>query len=114
MDMTPPQACLFDGTTFCETHQGSADICDLGLAALRAQLEEILANNGKLHSTVREQTRVIGLYNELLYAVARKHPNETRHQTALRYIQQAERGDGGSGAKEALSPMEPKEAPHAT
>jgi hypothetical protein len=32
------------------------------------------------------------LYNELLYAVVRVHPNETRHQTALRYIQQAESG----------------------
>jgi hypothetical protein len=29
-------------------------------------------------------------YYELLYAVARKVPNETRHQTALRYIQQME------------------------
>jgi hypothetical protein len=33
------------------------------------------------------------LYNELLYQVARKHPNETRHETALRYIRQAETGD---------------------
>jgi hypothetical protein len=32
------------------------------------------------------------LYNELLFAVARVHPNETRHQTALRYILQAESG----------------------
>jgi hypothetical protein len=32
------------------------------------------------------------LYNELLYAVARVHPNETCHQTALRYIKQAESG----------------------
>ncbi len=31
------------------------------------------------------------LYNELLYAVERKFPNETRHQTALRYIQEAEK-----------------------
>ena len=30
------------------------------------------------------------LYNELLFAVGNKYPNETRHQTALRYIQQAE------------------------
>jgi hypothetical protein len=30
------------------------------------------------------------LYYELLFAVARMHPNETRHQTALRYIRQAE------------------------
>ena len=31
------------------------------------------------------------LYNELISAVYRKFPNETRHQTALRYIQEAEK-----------------------
>jgi hypothetical protein len=30
-------------------------------------------------------------YNELLYAVATKHPGETRHETALRYIRERER-----------------------
>ena len=30
------------------------------------------------------------LYNELLFAVGNKYPGETRHQTALRYIRQAE------------------------
>lgn len=30
-------------------------------------------------------------YNELLMAVARKFPNETRHETALRYIREAEK-----------------------
>ena len=29
-------------------------------------------------------------YGELIFAVATKYPDETRHQTALRYIQQAE------------------------
>lgn len=29
-------------------------------------------------------------YNELLYAVSKVHPGETRHQTALRYIQERE------------------------
>jgi hypothetical protein len=29
-------------------------------------------------------------YWELLYAVESKHPGETRHETALRYIRQAE------------------------
>lgn len=29
-------------------------------------------------------------YNELLYAVARKFPGESRHETALRYIREAE------------------------
>jgi hypothetical protein len=33
------------------------------------------------------------LYNELLFAVGNKCPNETRHQTALRYILQTEKGD---------------------
>lgn len=32
-------------------------------------------------------------YNELIMTVARKFPDETRHQTALRYIQEAEQGD---------------------
>ena len=29
-------------------------------------------------------------YYELIMAVANKYPNETRHQTALRYIKEAE------------------------
>ncbi len=39
------------------------------------------------------QARVAELeeqYGELIFAVATKYPDETRHQTALRYIQQAE------------------------
>ncbi len=38
----------------------------------------------------RECDRLDKLYHELLYAVATKHPGETRHQTALRYIRQTE------------------------
>jgi hypothetical protein len=34
------------------------------------------------------------LYHQLLYAVSSKHPDESRHQTALRYILQAERSGG--------------------
>ena len=29
-------------------------------------------------------------YNELIMAVGNKYPNESRHETALRYIRQAE------------------------
>ena len=36
-------------------------------------------------------------YYELLYSVEQKFPNETRHQTALRYIQQAEQFSKCSG-----------------
>ncbi len=34
------------------------------------------------------------LYYKLLYAVRRKFLNETRHQTALRYINEVESTDG--------------------
>ena len=37
-----------------------------------------------------ELARLRGLYEELLFAVGNKYPGETRRQTALRYIQQAE------------------------
>ena len=40
-------------------------------------------------------------YNELLYAVAQKWPGETRHQTALRYIQNAERGSNQTQASQS-------------
>ena len=33
---------------------------------------------------------IVDKYNELLLAVEEKHPNETRHETALRYIKEAE------------------------
>ena len=42
----------------------------------------------------RAETQVpeVALYHELLFAVASKFPNESRHQTALRYINSAEHG----------------------
>lgn len=40
------------------------------------------------------------LYHELLLAVGNKWPNETRHQTALRHIQQAERGGTGGASND--------------
>ena len=39
-----------------------------------------------------EQAPEVALYHELLFAVASKFPNESRHQTALRYINSAEHG----------------------
>ena len=33
---------------------------------------------------------IVDSYNELIMAVERKWPNETRHETALRYIKQME------------------------
>lgn len=39
------------------------------------------------------------LYYELIMAVARKYPGETRHQTALRYIQRAETTTSGEACQ---------------
>ena len=42
-------------------------------------------------SAGEEVQAVSALYQELLMAVVRKWPNESRHETALRYIREAER-----------------------
>ena len=47
------------------------------------------------HASLTEKMeRLEGDYYELLWAVCKKHDGETRHETALRYIQEAERGSG--------------------
>lgn len=42
-------------------------------------------------------------YNELIYAVQTKNPDETRHQTALRYIRNAENRPSNTAANGASS-----------
>lgn len=54
------------------------DEADTALAALDAALAE------------PEPDAIAAKYNELLMAVGHKYPGETRHETALRYITQAE------------------------
>jgi hypothetical protein len=51
-------------------------------------------------------------YFELIYAVGMKHPNESRHQTALRYIRQAEEVQGPAMQVGALPP--PRRTPETT
>ena len=44
-------------------------------------------------NTIRLEERIKvleGKYNELIFAVHNKYPNESRHETALRYIQSYE------------------------
>lgn len=58
--------------------------------------------------TNRYRARVEALeaaYHELIFAVVRKHQNESRHQTALRYIREQE--EGGSIAAQASAPPAP-------
>ena len=44
----------------------------------------------QMQATIEAQAAEIAKYNELLFAVGNKYPNETRHETALRYIRAAE------------------------
>lgn len=46
-------------------------------------------------------------YNELLFAVARKFPGESRHETALRYIREAEAPQSGTATQKADLPQSP-------
>ena len=64
------------------TMSGNQSIIDgpVRAAALKALEEAARARESEL----------CRLYQELLFAVAKKHPGETRHATALRYIRQAE------------------------
>ena len=41
----------------------------------------------------QERDEIKKKYYELIMVVATKHPNESRHQTALRYITQQEKGN---------------------
>lgn len=44
-------------------------------------------------------------YFELIYAVGRKYEGETRHETALRYIQQAEDGSNEAACENSDIPQ---------
>ena len=44
------------------------------------------------------QVKKLEEYNELIMAVGKKYPNETRHETALRYIRNAELSDSSASA----------------
>lgn len=54
-----------------------------------------------LWNALSEAVRLLDEANELLMAVERKFPGESRHQTALRYIREAE-----SRASQPSAPME--------
>jgi hypothetical protein len=59
----------------------------IGLSKQSKELREITRQYERDHQRYEE---ICTNYYELLYEVARKFPNETRHQTALRYIRNAE------------------------
>ena len=48
------------------------------------------ARSSVQHSGQRQDAKDAALYRELLYAVSKKWPGESRHKTVLRYIRRAE------------------------
>lgn len=69
---------------------------DLGLATGHADTEQDLLD--EVGAQIKE---LQGNYYELLYGVASKFPDETRHETALRYIRNAETHCNGPAQCEA-------------
>jgi hypothetical protein len=59
-------------------------------------------NNERLRAEVSNLRAANGMLTELLYAVGKKYPDETRHETALRYIRQAEAPQNDMCKDEAL------------
>lgn len=70
---------------YCPDHQIGAETLE--------ELRDEVANIWNARNTV--EVPVEEKYRELIMAVASKFPDETRHETALRYIKQAEEGDYG-------------------
>lgn len=52
--------------------------------------------NNQTHREMTDLRKTQQLYHDLIMAVGNKHPGETRHQTAKRYIIEAESLNTGS------------------
>jgi Lar family restriction alleviation protein len=94
-DLLYLQACKaeLDGPDWQPNRAVWADLCNTALSLTALQVTE--------GDKVREK------YEELIYAVSIKHPQEDRHETALRYIRQAEQGNGGTGRSQSNKVSKP-------
>ena len=57
----------------------------------------------ELRKQLAKAEQRVAEYNELIYAVQTKNPDETRHQTALRYIRNAENRPSNTAVNGASS-----------
>jgi hypothetical protein len=96
---------------------GHANFADADfIAHARTDIPFLLAQLETTASALSEQdealTALKALYHELLYQVGNKYPGESRHETALRYIRQAEQPRGGPvSATKADAGATPTEEP---
>ena len=80
------------------------------IAELEADVERLSAAhvkacqaNADSQAELAKAEQRVAKYNELIYAVQTKNPDETRHQTALRYIRNAENRPSNATANGASS-----------
>lgn len=90
---------------YCDWKKGDFALPRLAQLDLEACFEA--ANCGEHFAAIKQAQPerapdVNALYEELLYAVARKFPNETRHQTALKYIKRAEELSASTASDAAI------------
>jgi seryl-tRNA synthetase len=71
-----------------------ADLVDYGSTTPWHFASRCLAAADAIRSLRRDLEEVREKYNELIYQVGNKFPEETRHETALRYLRNAERMQG--------------------
>jgi hypothetical protein len=69
-----------------------------------ATLEQYYAKHGVSPIATPPRTAQDDKYDELLFAVGNKYPGETRHETALRYIRQAEQSKPETDSGKAVTP----------
>jgi hypothetical protein len=74
---------------------------ELGIDDAASDMADFSAMRIRAEAAEAQVAELCKLYEELLYAVARKFPGETRHQTALRYINNAETVSVSSGCDAA-------------
>ena len=75
-----------------EWGQGTHEI-EVEIDAVVNELLVPFASKQVAQVTAADKARIVELeakYNELIYAVGNKHEGESRHETALRYIREAE------------------------
>ena len=68
--------------------------------------DKIIQARNDLEAQRAELALLRSKYDELLYAVATKHENETRHETALRYIREQENKPSGPASMELIKEQE--------
>ena len=80
-----------------EDHKGAFNLMMASCDYLRAQLHRVARERDQERKKrLAAEDALLDMYledspyYELLYAVEKKHPNETRHETALRYIRERE------------------------